>query len=119
MQPFSYCDVSVPLATALPPGTEVKLESRRVKSTLVRLQAILVLPLHSPALLHARASNTEKLDNHLAMFNRECKIDRLVPVTVSTENGWSAIVAEIVNEEWGVLEVCNLESTYCGSLLAV
>ena len=119
MQQFSDCDVSVPLATALPPGTEVKLESRRVKSKLVRLQAILVLPLHSLSSLHAQAPNTEKLDIHLAMFNRECKIDRLVPVTVTTENGWSAIVAEIVNEEWGVLEVCNLKLTHCSSLTVV
>ena len=101
----------MPLQKLFPLGQEVLVNARKVRTDLVSLQATVVWPKFTE--IPTYKLKPSKLDEDLAFFQHECTVDKLVPICVNglppvgSLNIWSAKVKEIVNEEFGVVEVTS------------
>ena len=101
----------MPLQKLFPLGQEVLVNARKVRSDLVSLQATVVWPKFTEIPIYKLKPS--KLDEDLAYFHYACTVDKLVAVCVNglppvgSLNIWSAKVKEIVNEEFGIVEVTS------------
>ena len=101
----------MPLQKLFPLGQEVLVNARKVRSDLVSLQATVVWPKFTEIPIYKLKPS--KLDEDLAFFQHECTVDKLVPICVNglppvgSLNIWSAKVKEIVNEEFGIVELTS------------
>ena len=101
----------MPLQKLFPLGQEVLVNARKVRTDLVSLQATVVWPKFTE--IPTYKLKPSKLDEDLAFFQHECTVDKLVPICVNglppvgSLNIWSAKIKEIVNEEFGVVEVTS------------
>ena len=97
------------LQSLFPVGKEVFLNARRVKSDLVNLQATVIWPKYTEDPKYKLKPS--KLDEDLHRFHRDCSREKLVPICINglppvgSLNIWSAKVKEIINEEFGIVEV--------------
>ena len=110
--PLLYTDSpTLPLQKLFPLGQEVLVNARKVRSDLVSLQATVVWPKFTE--IPTYKLKPSKLDEDLAFFLHECTVDKLVPVCVNglppvgSLNIWSAKIKEIVNEEFGIVELTS------------
>ena len=101
----------MPLHKLFPLGQEVLVNARKVRSDLVSLQATVVWPKFTE--IPNYKLKPSKLDEDLAHFHRECRVDKLVPVCVNglppvgSLNIWSAKIREIVNDDFGIVELTS------------
>ena len=108
---FVSQQMDVSLARLMPVGQEVLVNCRKVRSELVSLQATLVWPRYTET--PACSLQADKLDSSLATFHQQCRLDKLVPVCINglppvgSLNIWSARVRELVNSDFGVVEVTS------------
>merc|ERR1719318_208131 len=100
---------SLPLQTLFPVGQELLINARKVESPLVDLQATAVWPKFTE--LPDYKIRIKNLDEELENFHAVCNIEKLVPVCINglapvgSLNIWSARVRQIMDKEWGVVEI--------------
>merc|ERR1719318_2475573 len=100
---------SLPLQTLFPVGQELLINARKVESTLVDLQATAAWPKFTE--LPDYKIRIKKLDEELESFHEVCNIEKLVPICINglapvgSLNIWSARVRQIMDKEWGVVEI--------------
>ena len=104
-------DWNLNLQTLFPIGMEVLINARRVRSDLVELQATVVWPKYTE--IPNYKLKPSKLNEDLDNFHQDCRIDKLVPIClnglppVGSLNIWSARIKQIVNEDFGIIEVTS------------
>ena len=92
-------------------GQEVLVNARRVRFDQVELQATVVWPKFTE-IPHYKLKPS-KLNEDLVNFHQNCRLDKLVPICINglppvgSLNIWSARIKEIVNDEFGVIEVTS------------
>merc|ERR1719318_2109627 len=100
---------SVPLQELFPVGQEVLMNARKVESEIVDMQATAVWPKFTeiPKYEIQLSTLNEKLD----IMHEVCKVEKMVPIClnglapVGSLNIWSARVRQIVDKDWGVVEI--------------
>ena len=111
--PILYVDsnLDTSLQSLFPVGKEVMVNARRVRSHLVELQATVVWPKYTEIPQHKLKPS--KLNEDMVSFHQNCRLDKLVPVCINglppvgSLNIWSARVKEILDDEFGVIEVTS------------
>ena len=100
---------SVSVQALFPVGQEVLMNARKVESSMVDLQATAVWPKFTE--IPDYKIKTRMMDEDLIKFHDVCKMDKLIPVCINglapvgSLNIWSARVRQIVDKEWGVVEI--------------
>ena len=109
---LTECDQGLELAQLFPLGLEVLINARRVRSDLIDLQATVVWPKFTEVPLYKLKPS--KLDADEAKFHSLCsRLKKMTPICINglpgtgSLNIWSAKVQEILDEDWGLVEVSS------------
>ena len=100
---------SLCLQTLFPVGQELLVNTRKAESEVVDMQATAVWPKYTE--IPDYEIRIEKLDEELEKMNEICQLKNLVPICINgldpvgSLNIWSASVRQIIDEEWGVVEI--------------
>ena len=92
-----------------PVGQEVLFNARKVQSHLLDMQATVVWPKFTE--IPEYKIKWKNLDDEIVAFREVCKIEKLVPICINglapvgSLNVWSARIRQIVDRDWGLVEV--------------